>query len=170
MFERFSEAARVAMFGAVVEVRETGGTYIEPEHLLLGLLQARGSIAERLTLNAGMDAGAFRRSTLTPRVHQPASVDVPINTATLAALKASAAEADAMSVGEITTGHLLLGLLHDAHSSASRALRDAGVALNEVRPVVEAHTATGAEVCAAGAEKDFERRACTLLGQEYHEQ
>jgi hypothetical protein len=59
MFERFSEAARQAVFWARHAVSALGGRAIEPEHLLLGLVRARGIACETLRA-AGVQVTAVR--------------------------------------------------------------------------------------------------------------
>lgn len=48
MFERYSEAARLALFAARLEASEAASHAIEPAHLLLGLLEAKGWVAATL--------------------------------------------------------------------------------------------------------------------------
>lgn len=163
MFERYSEAAKLALFGARLEVTESGGTAIEAEHLLLGLLQARGGIAARLTQAAGVNADSVRsrvRSGATTSV--PTNVEVRFAPAALKVLDVAVAEADAMSCAEITTGHLLLGLMRDEHSAVSVLLREAGLGLNALRTAVQAEATEGAEAVAPGIGEVFEDRIRTM--------
>lgn len=50
-----------------------------------------------------------------------------------------------MSTTEITTGHLLLGLLRDDTTQAFRILHEAGVRLNDLRATVETAATVGPE-------------------------
>ena len=162
MFERYSEAARLALFGARLEVSEAGSTAIETEHLLLGLLQARGGIAARLTQAAGMNADSARARLLSRETTPvPTSVEVRFAPAATKALDVAVAEADAMSCAEITTGHLLLGLMRDEHSAASVLLREAGLGLNALRTAVQAEATEGAEAVAPDIGEVFEDRIRT---------
>lgn len=91
MFERFSEAARVALFGARFEVSKSGDTSIEPAHLLMGLLHAKGGIAARLAQDAGLDADDVRprllsRATVPLATH----IEVPFGPATKKVLSTGA--------------------------------------------------------------------------------
>jgi ATP-dependent Clp protease ATP-binding subunit ClpC len=159
VFERYSEAARLALFGARLEVSESGSTSIETEHLLLGLLQAQGGIAARLTQAAGVNADSVRTRVLSRAIPPvPTNVEVPFAPAVTRAIEVAVAEADAMSCGEITTGHLLLGLVRDEHSAVSVLLREAGLGLNALRTAVQAHATEGAEANAPDIGAVFEDR------------
>lgn len=159
MFERFSEAARLALFGARIEVTASVSPTIDPEHLLLGLLETKGGIAASLVQAASVSAERLRRPGL-PQAAQrlPLSVEVPFGTATTTALEAAAAEADAMSCTEVTTGHLLLGLMRDEHSPVGVLLREAGLRLDAVRTAVQARAMEGAEAGAPDAGAAFDER------------
>lgn len=159
MFERFSEAVRVALFAARLEVSGDGATRIAPEHLLLGLLQTSGGIAERLLEEVGVNADGVRRSLLPlGNTVVAMSVEVRFGAALQAILETVAWEADAMDSRQITTGHLLLGLLRDEHSHAGRLVREAGLRLNGARPRVQEHAALGPETGAADLSDALERR------------
>jgi ATP-dependent Clp protease ATP-binding subunit ClpA len=159
VFERFSEAARLAMFGARLEVTETASDAIEPEHLLLGLLEAKGGIAQALAGAAGMNADGIRPRLLSAASTPLApSMEVPFAPEAKAALQAAVTEADAMACAEITTGHLLLGLMRDEHQTISVLLHEAGLELNALRSTVQAHAAEGSEAKAPALEDVFEER------------
>ena len=159
MFERYSEAARLAMFGARLAVSETAGDAIAPEHLLLGLLEAQGGIAASLAQTAGLTAVSVGPRLLSRAVTPlPMSVEVRFAPATMKALDVAVAEADAMSCKEITTGHLLLGLVRDEHSNVSILLREVGLGLNALRTAVQASATEGAEAQAPDIGDVFEER------------
>lgn len=159
MFERFSEAARLAMFGARLAVTEAASDAIAPEHLLLGLLDAQGGIAASLTQSVGLTAVSVRERLLSRATTPlPMSVEVRFAPATTKAIDVAVAEADAMSCKEITTGHLLLGLVRDEHSIVSILLREAGLELNALRAAVQTQAAEGSEAKAPAVEEIFEER------------
>jgi ATP-dependent Clp protease ATP-binding subunit ClpC len=159
VFERFSETARIAMFAARLEVTEAASDAIAPEHLLLGLLETRGGVAQTLAEAAGVSAEALRPRLLAAApTPLPFCVEVPFAPAVKRALEAAVAEADAMDGHELTTGHLLLGLLRDEHSAVSLLLREAGLKLNAVRAAVQAHAAQGSEAKAPALDDVFNER------------
>ena len=146
MFERFSGGARQALFWARYAVYDIGGGSLEPEHLLLGLLRTRGAVSQRLLTAAGLDHDAMRERIRVPGTpRHPQSTELPFGASCKELLTAAVSEADQMSSAELTTGHLLLGLLREEKSMASRILREAGVHLVDVRKEVEVAVGAGPE-------------------------
>lgn len=159
MFERFSDAARLAMFAARLEVTEAASDAIAPAHLLLGLLEAHGGVATRLAGEVGVRADEIRPRLLTRATTPlPLHADVPFAATAKAAIDVAGAEADAMACTEITTGHLLLGLMRDESSPVALLLHGAGLGVNAVRSAVEAQAAAGSEARAPGLDEVFEAR------------
>lgn len=146
MFERYSHAARLALFGARVEVTVTRCEQVDAEHLLLGLLHADGGVAARLLGDARLLPEMLRPLIAPGTSEVPSSVEVRFAASAKRALEAAMREADAMASREITTGHLLLGLLHDDKTVAFDTLRQAGLRLNDVRAEVEDAARIGPEV------------------------
>jgi ATP-dependent Clp protease ATP-binding subunit ClpA len=72
-------------------------------------------------------------------------LEISFSGASQAVLQAAVSEADQMDCAELTTGHLLLGLLRNDGTPAFRLLHDSGVRINEVRPRVEEAVALGPE-------------------------
>ena len=66
MTNKFTQKAQNTLNRALHYAREMGHTYIGSEHLLLGLLCEKDSIASRILLNRGADAEKLRKS-ITPR-------------------------------------------------------------------------------------------------------
>src|SRR3982751_4165984 len=134
MFERFSESARRALFFARYEVTELGGTSIEPEHLVFGILRAApkavlvftraGETAQALRARLEAAAGAAR--------HVETSVEIPFSLEARAVLEQTAIEADALKNHQIRPEHILLGVMVRTHGAATRALHDAGVEIGAV--------------------------------------
>ena len=56
MFERFTDSARHAVTGAVLEARELGSDQVSPEHLLLALVSSGSPVL----INAGFDGERVR--------------------------------------------------------------------------------------------------------------
>ena len=61
MFERYTERARRVIFFARYEASQFGSTTIETEHLLLGLLAEKGSVAHLALRDLGLTAEAVRQ-------------------------------------------------------------------------------------------------------------
>jgi ATP-dependent Clp protease ATP-binding subunit ClpC len=133
MFERYREDARRAIFFARWEAQQSGSVYIEPEHLLLGIIHEADAKANQLfALSAHADT--FRRQL---RPHPPAksssSVDLPLSNAGKRVLAYTAEEAERLASKPIGTEHLLLGLLRERKSDVPAALTAVGINLHSAR-------------------------------------
>jgi hypothetical protein len=73
MFERYTELARRTLFFARYEATQLGGTSIEPEHVLLGLLRESGPVVGPILLDADASGSETKaRRQLTTPHHLPA--------------------------------------------------------------------------------------------------
>ena len=139
MFERYSEAARRALFHGRNAVARLGGTTIAPEHLLLGLLQesviwTRIAPAESFSaddLRAAVEARCAAGEKFSP------SLEVPFTPPAIGALRYAAEEADRLQHHSIEPEHLVLGLLREEGSVAASLLADCGFTLAGLRKSVE---------------------------------
>lgn len=109
MFERFTEKARRTIFFARYEAGTLGSPFIEPEHLLLGLLRECPVVRSLLKLHT---ADALRRK-LQQGEHEkiPASVDLPLSDPGKRVLAFAAEEARGFGHAHIECGHLFAGIL-----------------------------------------------------------
>jgi ATP-dependent Clp protease ATP-binding subunit ClpC len=135
MFERYTEKARRSIFFARYEASQFGSSYIEPEHLLLGLLREDKGLANRfLRSHAAIEAVREQiRAHTPPRESISTSVDLPLSHECKRALAYGAKESERLTANYIGTGHLLLGLLHEDRSYAAELLRERGVTLEGAR-------------------------------------
>jgi ATP-dependent Clp protease ATP-binding subunit ClpC len=135
MFERYTEKARRAIFFARYEASQFGSTYIETEHLLLGLLRENKAIADRF-LRARISIETIRKE-LEGRVtigeKLPTSMDMPLSAECKRVLAYAQEEAERMSHKHIGTEHLFAGLLREEGSLAAQILQERGVSLSAVR-------------------------------------
>jgi ATP-dependent Clp protease ATP-binding subunit ClpC len=133
MFERYSESARRTLFFARYEVTHLGGSSIEPEHILLGLIRERKGLVARILEASQVSLERIRReiegrSVFRERI--PTSVEIPFGPETQRVLSFAAEEADRLLHGGIGPEHLLLGLLREENSVAAAIL---GLRTNDVR-------------------------------------
>ena len=133
MFERYAEKARRVMFFARYEASLVGASYVEPEHLLLGLFREDKALALRfLTSHA---ASEEIRKQIAARIVKrdkiSTSVDLPLDADSKRVLAFAADEAPAS--GEIETAHLLLGILRLENHFAAEILHGRGLSLESVR-------------------------------------
>lgn len=162
MQDSFSEGTRIALFCARLEISAEGGTMVEPEHLLLGLLAAKGGIAHSLLIEADIEPRELRRVVRqSGAARPPMNAEVPLAEACKRALESASAEAKAMLSGEVTTGHLLIGLLCDPASSAAEILRGAKVEVDFIRHQVM-EMASAPERCASDVAELIEQRLSEL--------
>jgi ATP-dependent Clp protease ATP-binding subunit ClpA len=141
MFERYTELARLVIFRARHEAQSAGSDFIEPEHLLLGLLREDSALLARF-LPAEADVEAFHRELqqATPvREPKAGTTEMPLSHPAKRALAYGAEEAERMHHRHIGHEHILLGLLRES-SPASRILEKYGVTLQAVRSKVLAQS------------------------------
>jgi hypothetical protein len=135
MFERFTEQSRRVVVLAQEEARMLNHNYIGTEHLLLGLLhEGRGSAARALeavdvTLPAVRDQVT---AIIGPGQAQP-SGHIPFTPRAKKSLELSLREALQLGDGYISTGHLLLGLIHQSDNVAVKILGNLGADLKDLR-------------------------------------
>jgi ATP-dependent Clp protease ATP-binding subunit ClpC len=139
MFERYTEEARRALFFARFETSQRGGTSIESEHLLVGLIrEARGPVNAILahfqvtpqTLLREIDAR------VPPQEPVPTAVEIPFNPEVQRALTNAEEEADRLRHLHIGTEHLFLALLGEDQSVAASVLNRQGVTLTAARQYI----------------------------------
>jgi ATP-dependent Clp protease ATP-binding subunit ClpC len=128
MFERFTEPARLVVVLAQEETRRLGHDHIGPEHLLLGVLRTDG--APRTLLEAlGVDADRVRARVVdvVGERQLPGTGQIPFTPSAKKALELSLREALDLRVTFIGPEHILLGLVRDGESVATRVLDELGV-------------------------------------------
>jgi ATP-dependent Clp protease ATP-binding subunit ClpC len=139
MFERYTEAARRALFFARFEVTQLGATAIEPEHILLGLFREPKGLVARIFEQRGVSGAELSveiadRHEFRERI--PTSVEVPFSTGTQRVLSYAAEEADRLTHTYIGTEHLLLGVLREERSMGAELLVQQGLTLDGVRKAI----------------------------------
>jgi len=135
MFERYNEKARRVIFFARYEASQYGSPYIEPEHLLLGLMREDRALMKQFLSET--DAESEIRTEIERRF--PAreristSVEMPLSTEGKKTLYLAGEESDRLSHRHIGTEHILLGLLQMEGSLTSQILHARGLKAQEVR-------------------------------------
>ena len=136
MFNRFTSRALRVLFHARSEVSKLGSNAIEPEHILLGVLEDGSGLASRILARTG-DALADYRHEIVRRLagHEDVSEfdDIPFSAACMRALQYAAEEADLLSHNYVGTEHLLLGLLREERSVAAQVLAARGLTIEAAR-------------------------------------
>ena len=124
MFVRYTETARRSIFFARFEAKKLVSLFIEPEHLLLGVLHEDRTVVDRLSFD---EIYAAIARTFPSGESISTKTDFPLSPAAKRVLSAAAEEADELNHRYIGTGHLVLGLLRDENSLASKVLRQNGL-------------------------------------------
>jgi hypothetical protein len=138
MFERYTEHARRVIFFARYDASTLGSPYIEPEHLLLGLLREDPLLRSRLQ-PGGIEQIRKRIEDSSPiREKVSTSVDLPLSDDSKRVLAYGAQESEALHHKVIDCGHLVLGLLHMENSVAVAALKQFGIDGPSHRDIVNA--------------------------------
>ena len=139
MFDRFTSRALQVLFNARSEVSRLGSGAIEPEHILLGMLdEGKGLGCRILARTAGaredFRSDIVRRVTSRERVSE--SDEIPFSASCKRALEYAAEEADRLLHDYIGTEHLLLGLLREENSVAAEVLTARGLRTEALREAI----------------------------------
>ena len=135
MFERYTEGARRTLFFARYEASQLGGSTIEAEHLLLGLMRDGPGAISDIFNRAGLSYTDARRKIeahVGVRHKIATSVEIPFSGAMHRVLRYAMEQADALKDREISREHLLLGILKEETSVAARMLLSRGITLQTV--------------------------------------
>ena len=120
--EAIAESARLAA--------DRGNQVVEPEHLLLALLDAREGVVEPVLQAAGADLPALRAATLAALERRAqvsgTAAGAQLSNGYRAVLRRAGQEAERLNDEYISTEHLLLALLEEP-SPAREAMRSSGV-------------------------------------------
>jgi len=147
MFERYTERARRVLFFARYEASHLGGSIIESEHLLLGILHEAQGLAGQILTGAKLRLEQARHVVGEATASEPkvaTSVEMPLSERCKATLRKAADESTRLNSAHIGTEHLLLALLHETDSLSARILAASGMTLaaaeaaiaNGMRPAV----------------------------------
>jgi ATP-dependent Clp protease ATP-binding subunit ClpC len=136
VFERYNGSARRALFFARFELSKIGGSAIETEHLLLGVLRAAKGIAAQICAAADVRYDAVRAEIQMRSEQLPTSVEVPFTAETKRILYGAAAESDRLGDGFVGAEHLLLSILVERDTAAARILAAKGIGVDAVRQTI----------------------------------
>jgi Clp amino terminal domain, pathogenicity island component len=126
-FSRFTVRAREAVVRAATHAAEAGSGSVEPEHVLLGLLDDPGSLATKALEVAGASADRLRqRLAVAPAATASGGEHLPFTAGSKLLLERTLRESLRLGHNYVGTEHVLLALLDD-EGAAGAALRDVGV-------------------------------------------
>lgn len=129
MFERYTLAARRAVFLARVEAGQYGSWHLDTEHLLLGLLREDKQLAQRAFEKPGA-VDSIRKeieAQISRGVPVPNSTEIPLGSEARRVLEYAADSATRLGHEQIDTVHLLLGILRIESCKAAHLLKAHGL-------------------------------------------
>lgn len=139
MFDRFTDRARKVMGLARQEAQRFNHEYIGTEHILLGLVQEGSGVAASVLRNMDVDLKKIRQE-VEKMVQTGNNLvtmgQLPFTPRAKKVLELSLEEATNLGHNYIGTEHLLLGLLRENESVASKVLMNLGLKLDDVRDEV----------------------------------
>ena len=131
MWQFYTDRGKRVIELAQQEALELGHTMVDPEHLLLGVLQEGGGVACQALTELGVDTENFAAHIrdLIGRSQDVISkpVDLPLSPRMKRALDLAMAEARKMGVNYVDTEHILLGILADDSGLIVQQFKSMGV-------------------------------------------
>ena len=139
--DRPTEKAKEAIEASAGIAAERGNQIVEPEHLLLALIDAREGVVDPVLSKAGASAALLRAEVISAVERRPkvsgAGLGSQLSTSYRDVLRRAGQEAEGMGDEYISTEHLLLALI-DGTSPAAEVLREAGVTREGVLAALQA--------------------------------
>jgi uncharacterized protein (TIGR03435 family) len=153
MFDRFTSRALQALFFARSQVSQLGSSTVEPEHILLGVLDEGKGLGSRILARTGGTLDDLRRDIvrrLPKRETISESDDIPFSAPCERVLQNAGEEADRLLHKAIGTEHLLLGLLREERGVAAEVLAARGLRIEAVRDAIVQLLSSGEQPEPAG--------------------
>ncbi len=134
MWERFTEQARKIILSAQEKAKELNHDFVDTEHILFGILEEKNCIATKV-LSGIVDLKIVYNNLFDFLIPQKKKKSKEINftPSSRRVLEYSFEEARILGHTHIGTEHILLGLIREKNSIASKILTDAGLDLEKVR-------------------------------------
>jgi len=134
-FEKFSERARRVLTLAQEEAQHLNHSYIDTEHILLGLVREEEGVAAKVLTNLGVGLNKVRAAVgfVIGRGEKPSSGETGLTPRAKRVIELAIDEARHLGHNYIGTEHLLLGLLREGEGVAADILDSLGITLERVR-------------------------------------
>jgi hypothetical protein len=128
LYSRFTQRVRTALVQAATHASEAGATSVGPHHVLLGMLDDRGSLAVKALEAAGAPPDRLRERLAAAQATAaaPGGEHLPFTAGAKLLLDRTVREALRLLHNYVGTEHVLLALLDD-DGPAGAALRESGV-------------------------------------------
>lgn len=137
-FERFSEGARKALSRAQVEANRLGHSYIDTEHILLGIVADESGIAAKVLANLGATLNKVQAAVefVVGKGEKQGTGEINLAPRAKRVIELAVDEARRLNSNYIGSEHLLLGLLSGREGVACSVLESFGVTLERAREEV----------------------------------
>ena len=138
-FERFSEGARRVLTRAQGEAQRLGHSYIDTEHILLGIAGEESGVSAKVLNNLGISMTKVQAAVefvIGKGERRATSGEVDLAPRAKRAIEFAVDEARRLSFSYIGVEHLLLGLLRDGEGVACSVLQSFGITLERTRDEV----------------------------------
>ncbi len=141
MVNKFTQKAQMALSAALSAAEELGHSYIGTEHLLLGLMSQKESIAARILTLRGADEKKLRQSIID---YMGIGTKSPVSAEDMTPrlrhiIENASLEAQQGKIRYVGTEHLLVSLINRRDSVAVRLLEAEGVSCSEVKSDLAAY-------------------------------
>jgi ATP-dependent Clp protease ATP-binding subunit ClpC len=135
-FERFSTEAKQVLTLAQSEAERSHHSYIGTEHLLVGMLLMTEGLGMRVLAEIGVDLQAVRTRLATMRSEKHVLQQIIPTSRVKKVIELSFEEAQRTGAGEVTTGHMVVGLLLEGEGKAAQILKERGATLDDLRDLL----------------------------------
>ena len=134
-FERFSEGARRVLTKAQEEAKRLGHSYIDTEHILLGIVDEDAGVASKVLTNLGVPLTKVRAAVefVVGKGERRTTGEISLSPRAKRAIEIAVDEARRLNSTYIGSEHLLLGLLGGKEGVACNVLENFGITLDRAR-------------------------------------
>ena len=142
-FDRFTEKAQEALLAAQQDATARGHQAVDPEHLLVALVEQQDGLVPQVLLKLNVDPRVLRTRLVADLERRPkvsgaaAAGNITLSPRLARALESAQREADRLKDDYLSAEHLLLGILDEQDGQAGRHLADLGVTRDRLYQVLE---------------------------------
>jgi ATP-dependent Clp protease ATP-binding subunit ClpC len=141
--ENVSESAEKVLVSAEEEARRLGSGAINPEHILLGIIQ-EGNVGLKLLSDLGVDVKELKKEIEEKAIPSPLEGERSVSPEVKQILEWAREEANNLGDNYVGSEHILLALLRGRGNLASQLLNKRGVHYDRVREeLMKSHRVTG---------------------------
>ena len=142
LIEKFTDRARKALSVSAKEAKELGVNTVDTEHILLGILKDRTSIAYKVLSSFQIDSDKVRESVIASTDPSAKATDKEegFTEAAQESIASSALQAYLWGSPYVGTEHLLCGLAKTSSGLACHILRSWGITYDSLKGRVESYT------------------------------